>query len=136
MRERKFRAWEPEEKKMYHDVWFDDEEVFWDDPEDEWCVIGYYKEDKQALDFPVLEITEYVGMKDKHGKEIYEGDIVNILGLGCENVSATIEFVGGGFLYMDCNSALYGAELIEPDITVVVGNIFEGVFDTEGTDAT
>ena len=61
MREIKFRAWDKEIK----------------------CMI------KNPLNFPewypTNELMQYTGLKDKNGKEIYDGDILNMFpGFGCE----------------------------------------------------
>lgn len=61
MREIKFRAWDKEQAKMKKDFRFDE---FND-------VNGYFADN----DFVFMQ---YTGLKDKDGKEIYEGDIVRI----------------------------------------------------------
>ena len=85
MRELKFRAWRESDKTMYQDVTFDKIEVMWLDPdaiEDPieapdvrgcWVLIGDRAE-HSLLPFVVL--MQYTGVKDKNGREIYEGDIV------------------------------------------------------------
>jgi len=65
MREIKFRAWDMTSKKMWEPEFL----------EDLWT--GNRYETKRDLPrYPSCQIMQFTGLKDKNGKEIWEGDVV------------------------------------------------------------
>jgi uncharacterized phage protein (TIGR01671 family) len=114
-REIKFRRWDTDEKYMYYDRPF-----------------------HMSGRFDRFIYMQYTGLKDKNGKEIYEGDVVRIANYN-ENWKhgepefdwRVVEVIHNKYVYALENSVIYspfssysGNTLEEYDIEVM-GNIYE-----------
>jgi uncharacterized phage protein (TIGR01671 family) len=109
MRELKFRAWDPEEKKMY-DIQSIDfaRQQFW------------VKHDLCSYSFGVVPILQYTGLKDCQGKEIYEGDIIRLE----ESNTGVITYDEAQFIIEETDYT-WGLNNFAQDSIEIIGNLYE-----------
>jgi len=114
MREIKFRAWDKRERKMYYDV------------QDEYD--STFPSFATLLNNDFFEVMQSTCLKDKNGKEIYEGDIVEIeCGCGYKD-KMPIEWNCNSYKLKQTWSHDFPdgeLELCQLKRTEVIGNIYE-----------
>ena len=132
MREIKFRTWDKDGKKMLEVTGletFDNRHIYY--KKEMICNAATKRGD-------AVEIMQYTGLKDKKGKEIYEGDIVKLVGDARDMANnfyegedlkrldaSEVVYKGHGF-FADVMQSGYEGEM-EFDLTdcKVIGNRFE-----------
>ena len=125
----KFRAWTEEGEVMYYDVY----------PFKDGTLLLSYDEiafdEVPASDFILMQST---GLKDKNGKEIFEGDIVKYEA-GCNTVTEEVaydkNFAGFGVRDADTDiifTFLQLADVVDLISLEVVGNIYNNQGLLEG----
>lgn len=122
-REIKFRAWLKKEKKMVEplSINLEKQQILLNELADkQWIEI-------RIVSFDDIEMLQYTGINDKHGIEIYEGDIVKRIALFkaeiLESISC-VEFEKGCFILKQPthNNYLFLCKEYELE---VIGNIYE-----------
>ena len=116
MREIKFRAWDREIKKTYQ----------WEELIEQMSVIFDLLNGRRAKHCNKT-LLEYTGLKDKSGKEIYEGDIVGYKEKlwGKEVTEVAWGLAGGVWSVPDANGFYLLSELLKKHKCEIIGNIYE-----------
>lgn len=117
MREIKFRVWDKDSKKIYYQ---DDFILTFDKVGED----VYLSKNNEVTPLYRYELMQYTGLKDKNGKEIYEGDILDY----GESGKYKVVFSKSTFKIQKVNNSKGDLYLLEDcwfDESEVIGNIYE-----------
>lgn len=132
-REIKFRAWDKENKEMFTPIGYSYMDgyltcIIRDKRTTQNKVTEYLDENwYEELREPEygVELMQFTGLKDKNGKEIYEGDIIRENARKNWEVKFDIEY-GGFYPFTYCSDGLgYECGRVEPEDCEIIGNIYE-----------
>jgi len=114
MREIKFRAWDTKNKEMVNDIWIA--------PHYGWLVMtdNDAMAERERPERNQWELMQFTGLRDKNGKEIYEGDILEGLGI-VEWVASDCRF--GMNIFEELKEVEFWE--LKPSNLEVIGNIYE-----------
>ena len=124
MREIKFRAFDGDKKEMILPEYAEREDfhILADGQIVETHEYGYERHELTSKRPNSWVLMQYTGLKDKNGKEIYEGDIVKTT----TSIYEIKRGIGGMFLQETCiDGDEYLFRQLETEICEVIGNIYE-----------
>lgn len=118
MRDIKFRAWDKDNDQMIYDFGLTPSDYFPYQLPDDNCESP--EDPANYSYFDNAELMQYTGLKDKNGKEIYEGDIAK----HPKGDVAHVVFIDGRFTLQDTTHPKYTYAIADVEWEVI-GNVHE-----------